>query len=447
MGTASDISRAVAAGPQPGAVFQALPATVGDHAEIEQFLSVVLQRPTPREFQAQLDDPYYEPTDRLIVKDHGQIVGHLRQTWRTMTFRDVHWSLGRFNDLGVLPEYRGKGVAEVLLAAAEREMQRQGTVMIECDVPVADAPQAAYWIAAGRRVASQASPRDILAQLEVRQDSARSGQVLVELGKRPLMSVCHWRHVELTALMRIYRANLASAYGQLERSEPYWRWLIGRGAFDQIFVAIEGCDRLSLDEEGCRIVGYAVVRDRQVLELMIEPDHPTAATLLLARACADAIERDWHTLRVHAPADSLLHEIVREAGGSFCRYKTARDQANLVHLSDPGVVVCQLGNQLAARAQSSGAELPLELGVSIDGVKELLVVSDQGVQRLEGKLGRSYVTMTPATWVRLLLGYDDGRSAVNAERIRSSTTLAAQMVAALFPPIPMWRPPWDAAPV
>ena len=43
-------------------------ATAADHPDIFHFLAAVLQRPSPGEFQSQLDDPHYRPQDRLLVR-------------------------------------------------------------------------------------------------------------------------------------------------------------------------------------------------------------------------------------------------------------------------------------------------------------------------------------------------------------------------------------------
>src|SRR5215207_11131755 len=45
-----------------------VPARAGDHAAIHHLLLSQFRGPSPLEFQAQLDEPLYEPTDRLLVK-------------------------------------------------------------------------------------------------------------------------------------------------------------------------------------------------------------------------------------------------------------------------------------------------------------------------------------------------------------------------------------------
>src|SRR5204863_3111054 len=123
---------------------------------------------------------------------------------------------------------------------------------------------------------------------------------------RPL-SIRLWRHVEMPALMRLYRQNTAAAYGPLDRTEAFWRWLIGRKAYDSLLVALDGPDKLELEENVAPIVGYAVLRQERVVELLSVPGHPTANYQLLARACGDAMERDRQDLFFHAPPHHPLH--------------------------------------------------------------------------------------------------------------------------------------------
>ncbi len=127
--------------------------------------------------------------------------------------------------------------------------------------------------------------------------------------------------------MRIYRQNTQGGYGPLERTEAYWRWLVGRKAYDSLFVALDGPDKLELEESIAPIVGYAVLRQERVVELFAAPNHPTASQQLLARACSDTIEHDRQELFVHAPPDHELHQILTAAGGTNCRQEMAQKRS------------------------------------------------------------------------------------------------------------------------
>jgi predicted N-acetyltransferase YhbS len=396
-----------------------------------------------------MDDPSYQPADRLLVKNNDEIIGHIRQTWRTMRLGATGWPLCRHDYFAVPPEYRIRGIPEALFDAAERRVARRGLAVAECDAADAMFRSEKGWVRCGRYVFSQASPRDVLAQLAVRADQKKEAALLREARRGPLpeLSVRHWRHLELPGMMRIYRVCTASAYGALERSEDYWRWLVSRHAFDQIFVALEGPDRLALEEDECRVVGYAVTRDRQILELMTEPGHPTAATELLRRSCSDAIERDWHTLRLHAPPDDPLHQVFAEAGGDFRPSSNETAGATLVQVTNPERFLRRFAVELRARAAAGEPKLPFELGLQIDGAKWQFNLTQTDVELTADRLGRSYVKCNDSTWTRLLLGYADAGAALASGALVASTSLAGEMAKRLFPRVPMWRPPWDDFPL
>src|SRR5262249_8426531 len=147
------------------------------------------------------------------------------------------------------------------------------------------------WAICGRQSISQGEARLVLAHLQ----SEHADRLT-----RPL-SIRLWRHVEMPALMRIYQQNTAGTPGPLERTEAYWRWLAGRQAYAALLLAIAGRDRLELDEATAPIVGYAALRQGRIVESLSAPEHPTADFQLLARACAESVERDRRELIVHAP--------------------------------------------------------------------------------------------------------------------------------------------------
>ena len=70
----------------------------------------------------------------------------------------------------------------------------------------------------------------------------------------------------------VYRHSAAGTWGALDRSEAYWRWLVGRKAHDELIVAIHGRDDWDVLERPAHIVGYAVTRGSQVIELATLPD-------------------------------------------------------------------------------------------------------------------------------------------------------------------------------
>src|SRR5215204_3046968 len=59
-------------------------AKTGDHGLIHRLLLSVFHGPSAAEFHAQLDEPGYEPADRLVVKDGEQVAAHLRLARQTI---------------------------------------------------------------------------------------------------------------------------------------------------------------------------------------------------------------------------------------------------------------------------------------------------------------------------------------------------------------------------
>ena len=123
--------------------------------------------------------------------------------------------------------------------------------------------------------------------------------------------------------------------GALDRSEPYWRWLVSRKAHDELIVAIHGKDDWEELESPAHIVGYAVTRGSQVVELCTLPGFARAARPLLARACQDAIEQDHRSLSLHIPVTDPLHELLLAAGGSWSDNGRSGGGTLLVKLLDP----------------------------------------------------------------------------------------------------------------
>ena len=158
-----------------------------------------------------------------------------------MGFGPLQLPVDRVAWLATLPEFRSQGFAGMLLEAANRRSSRilrfktarRGCGGFELVPTVAMLTIPHFfrrwgWAVCGRHCRSRKA-RNILGRYWA--DPA--------LRRRPL-NIRLWRHVELSALMRIYSQNTAGAFGPLVRSEPYWRWLISRKAFDHIVVAIAG---------------------------------------------------------------------------------------------------------------------------------------------------------------------------------------------------------------
>ncbi len=444
--------------------------TVADHVPVARFLSAVFQQPSPEEFASSVDDPFYNPADRILLKHGDTILAHAHLTWRTINFGKARWPLCRLNWLGVLPEYREQGLDGVLMDEAETQLRQLRPALVELGCRQSPVIQRPGWVAVGRYVFSQASPRALLAHLSEERASHASAAYSSLAAPAKSVTARVWRRFELPSLLQIYRENVTGTHGPLQRTETYWRWLLARRAYDQIYVAVETDSKqttiglgdghrdanhdfgdlqgdVSSDLIGGhgreRIVGYAVTRHSQIVELMTEPDNWKAARSLLEAACRDAIDSDHHAVRLHAPESSPLHEFFITAGGSFHPREALPGETMLIWLPDIDRHMARVGPDLAARARSAGMTLPCELGIETAGEREKLVIRGRKARIESDHTGRHFLRCDRGNWIRLLAGYDDAVTAFQEGRITPSTAKAEQIAAALWPNLSVWRPIWD----
>ena len=247
----------------------------------------------------------------------------------------------------------------------------------------------------------------------------------------------------MPALVRLYQQNAQRAYGPFERTEAYWRWLVGRQAYDSLLVALDGPDKLELEETIAPIVGFGVLRQEQLVELCTAPGHPTADHQLLARACGDAIEHDRQDIILNAPPAHPLHQLVADSGGHFHNHEADHDEVFMVKIVDPLKFLNMLGPELDSRAKQAGLPVETELGLEVDGAKWRLISTRRGFRVRPGKLGRSYLTMNRLEFTRLALGHGSVRETAETGRIQASTQTALELAEILFPRLPFVRPEWD----
>ncbi len=419
-----------------------VPARAGDHHLIHELLVSVSHQPSAAEFHAQLDDPYYEPCDRLLVKQREQVLAHVRMTHRSMHFGNMVLPVSVFSDLVVLPEYREQNCVESLLQAAERALVSSGSQLGFLRTRDPDFFVRHGWTICTRHSYSTAGARDILSRLHDRPVSPRDPLAPEAI---PL-NIRMWRHVELAALTRLYEEQTRAAHGPLVRSDAYWQWLISRRAYDRIYVAIEGPDKMELNDALSPIVGYAVMREGRIVELITAGHQPDAAQQLLARACGDAIEHDLHHVRLDAAPNDPLHQILADAGGQRCYHESDSGEVTVIKMVDPRKFLVASLDSLYQRAKAAELSLPCELGLLVDGQRYLLSVRPRTVKFIADKLGRSYIECGRNGLTKLLLGHLDVAEAVASGRLLASTRVASEAARTLFPQLPFWRPTFDDLP-
>lgn len=424
----------------------------GDHPSIQYFLQTILHGPAPAEFQAQLEDPFYEPCNRLIIKRGDRIIAHLRLSHREMCFGHTHLPVTMVSDLATLPEFRGQGCATALLAEATRRMSEEGGVMGLLHTAQPQFPMQRGWAVCGRHCFSIARPRDILSYLSAthtmrkRRTPAAVDHLFESGAPAKTLNIRLWRHIERAALQRLYSENTRGSYGPILRTDPYWCWLISRRGYDRIYVAIEGPDKFELDDSLAPIVGYAAMREGRIVEMMTSEHHPDVRNRLLARACGDAIERDYHLIRFDGPPGDPLHQAMEMAGGKHCYHEAEQGEVFLGKLLDPASFLRSLCPRFHERAKAAELSRPCDLGLHVDDVKYQLIIGRRGVKVNVGKLGRSYVKCSQTQFMQLLLGHLRVHDVDESGRIEFSTRVAVDIASVLFPSLPFWHPPLDALP-
>ena len=243
-------------------------ARPGDHHMIHHLLVSVLHQPSMTEFQAALEDPFYEPSDRLLIKRAQQIVAHTHLLKRQLHFGPCRLPTTIISDLAVAPEFRGQECGTRLMQAAAERMLEDGSALGMLRTRSPEFFLSCGWSVCLRHSFSIADARRILSHL--REHEPRHDDPLKP--EHPPLNIRIWRHVEQAALVRLYEAATENVFGPLFRSEAYWRWLISRRAYDRIYVAINGPDKIKLDDSCEPIVGYAVMRQGRILELVTHPE-------------------------------------------------------------------------------------------------------------------------------------------------------------------------------
>jgi predicted acetyltransferase len=421
-------------------------ASAADHAEIQDFLEQVFPQYARSEFLSSLDDPFYEPRDRLLLKDAGRVVAHVHLTRRVMELEGVRLPISGVAGLAILPEYRGRGLARALLRAAQRYMLRDRSLLGMLRTSIPRFFRTEGWAVCGRHSQARAGVRLLLAQL------ASAGVQPCQPGLR----IRPWRQMELAGLQRVYDSNAATAAGPLVRTEAYWRWLVSRQAYDQIYVAVgeaesaDPCDPTApaaYGSEGRRgggpIHGYCILKHHQIVELMALPGRTRVAQALLAHACSEIVEQDFDVVELHAAPDDPLLEHFRRAGGSIYLHEVSQGEVYMMKVLNAPALLRALAPRFVARAAPLRPWKPAAIGFHVNGQKLRLLLTRGGVRVGHNKTGRHYLSVSDTDFTRLLVGHLSLAETIEAGRARCSTRLAQQVGLALLPRLPLWRPPLD----
>lgn len=204
----------------PHARWQVVNASPGDHPLIHQFLVSVFQSPSPTEFQAQLEEPSYEPRDRLLIKSEERILSHVRLLRREMRFGETDLPVGILTGVATRPEYQRQGCGTALLSRACQTLNQEGVVLALLSTPQPRFYAGRGWVINGRHCYSASPPRRILAYLKQREaELSRRQEPLPAIQDPKQYNIQLWRHMERAAVMQLYQQNMQNSHGSLVRSE------------------------------------------------------------------------------------------------------------------------------------------------------------------------------------------------------------------------------------
>ena len=166
---------------------------------------------------------------------------------------------------------------------------------------------------------------------------------------------------------------------------------------------------------------------------------------MLGRVRAEALERAYPQVIVHAPVGHPVIDAILQASGKVIDLDEVEGATSMYHIPSLERFLTSTMPELEARALTSGMPGPLELGVTVGDRRWLLHV-EPGKSRVEpDKLSRRHLTLTAPAVVRLMMGQTDIDSAVEEDGAESSTGTALETARILFPKRPVWRSPLDAA--
>jgi GNAT superfamily N-acetyltransferase len=418
---------------------QISPARAGEQSEILQLLAGLPNPPTRAEFHAAVDHPEHDSANRLVARLGGRIVGHAEIVPRAVLVGSATLPGAIVDRVAVLPECRGAGHGQRLVRASEDRMRQAGAVLALSRTRIAASFHELGWSVLGRDCATPGRPTEIMARLL--EEPRRAGEAV---------TMRQWRHVELPAILRIYGQNAGRFVGPLDRDENYGRWLVSRGAFDSILVALVGQDRYELHESSARIVGYCIQSGNRVLEIMADPEFAGLEREILARVCAEAIENDRQEIVYESSASDPLHAAVAGGDGRVAQ----GDRMIVAKVFKPQVLFEAVAPAVAERVAAAGIRETVELGLDAPSFRGSVIVAESkgetkgGRQATvhPGRIGRSYLKLTDDELARLLLGQCDPVEAVAAGRMEPSTQMAVKLAAQLFPRQPLWCPMWDDLP-
>ncbi len=388
----------------------------GDHPGVQRFLQSVLPDVSPLAFAASLEEPLYEPSDRIVARLGTRVVGHALVSRRDAYVGDALVPVTRVSQITILPELRGQGLGQKLLQAAEERIAENPTPLAILATPRHAFFEQHGWLPVARIRRTQLTSRNLVGILE-----ANAGALSGRWKVRP------WRQMEYGALEELYHATTRGVFAAYERTEAFWRWVVGSCNAARLLVAHDrshsGASELS---------GYVVLRGESIVEVAARDNRPDVLHALLHRACVEAIERSLHRLEFEAAADHPAHRML----GCDPAVENGQhlSQTLLIKLFDHRGLLHSLAPTFDQRAKDAGVKRPFELGIRLPGeAPTRLMFQPRSVKVANSGLGRSYLRCSPESFLRTVLGRP--KQGENM-RFRASTERAKAIATDIFPKLP-----------
>ena len=420
-----------------GADTKIVVGNAGDHPLVLKLFIQAYQSPLAEDFQSRLDEPTYEPSDRLLLRRGEGLIGHVQISKQIGWFQGQRCPLARLQDFLTLPEYRAAGFDQPLIETAESIAQDEGGILAFVRTDQPEWFHAHGWSLCRGQGHSRANARAILSHFDHPQQSRRR--------KTSSLEVRTWRHFELDSIQHLYGKLAANIWGALHRNEETWQWLAGRKAHDQILIAVEGktqkkklalhSDKAVEQNNTPRVVGYAVVRDSCIVEMVTLPEYTAARAKLIARACRDAIERDHHFISLHTPATDPMHELLVTAGGSWISDGNSTGGNWMLKLLSPERWIERFYPVLHERAREADIPRPLEIDFAVGDTFQRLTLTRRSARLAQvSKISQPHLQCDWHIFQDLLTSNLAFSETVAQGKLRARDSSALRTVTALFPP-------------
>ncbi|MBA2114542.1 hypothetical protein [Bremerella alba] len=415
----------------------------GEQFAILQLMKHCLFAYDENEFHSQQERPDYDTRERLTFRLGNQIIGHIRCVPQQVWLQGTLVPYLRASEFVLAPEHVDLKNVAAFFGCLDATFDRYPGAFMTHRTSAAMAQRLARfgWVPMSSNFRSKAATEPYLAS--VRGASIEKPPLLPSRSESGLW-IRLMRQVEAEALVSLYENSFKANQIGSPRSSAMWDWLLRRKAFDALYVAIRGGNKLALDDAIDRIAGYAVVKDNKILEVVTQPNEKEVEHPLINRICSDLYEADHLEFYLESPASDPVHDLLKDIPAAN---RTPPGEEILVRMPNPIQQLAELAATLHQRAKLRGLELPLDLGLLIDGDKFCIHLGKRKGTLSDGKLGRSYLELTHAQLVRMVLGDLPIEQVLQQGQMIASTQIAANAAVQLFDYDPPWFPAIDVLPM